>query len=130
MRIANGIAALIFSYSIYLQLNDPDPLLWVLYYLVAVVFCALGAAGIYTWFVGVVALAYFLGVAYFMPGWSFETVALLKEPKMHSDSVELAREAFGLFLCGLWMSVLMIAWYRRRGGEAAGEACKAGAEER
>lgn len=114
MRIANGVMLVVFLCCIAVQYNDPDPVSWIFYYGVVAVFCILALRGIYTWVGGVVAVLYFLGAAYYLPGWNIETVLLLQEPKMYSPAVELARESFGLFLCGVWMLVLTFVWWRGR----------------
>ena len=115
MRIANGVFLLIFLLSCAVQLNDPDPYLWVFYYGVAAVFAALGIANIYTPFAAIAAIAFVAGWAYSMPSWSADTLALLlKEKTMTSPEVEEAREAFGLLICAFWMAVQAIIWFRRK----------------
>lgn len=120
MKIANGIMVLVFLLSILVQVNDPDPLLWIFYYAVATLITAYAFFQRYTCLAAVAALAYFGGFACYVPGWGIDTVLLLREPKMSSIDVELAREAFGLLICALWMSVLTWVWYRRRTKAAEG----------
>ncbi|MCH7917891.1 MAG: transmembrane 220 family protein [Planctomycetes bacterium] len=115
MVIANSIMLALFLLAAVLQYNDPDPLLWICYYGVAAAFTGAALLRRYHWFAGVVALAFYAGFVYTSPGWGIETLLLLKEPKMSSSRVELAREAFGLLLCAFWMSVLTWVWFCRRG---------------
>ena len=114
MVLANGVMLIVFLLSAVVQFNDPDPWRWIVYYGIAAGFTMLALARRYHWFAGVAALAFFGGFVYCVPGWGFDTLFLLKEPKMSSISVELAREAFGLLICAVWMSVLTWVWFRRR----------------
>ncbi len=118
MRIANSVMLVVFLSCIAVQYNDPDPIRWVAYYAVASLFALLAIAKIYTGFAAVAALAFFGGFAYYTPGWGLDTLELLSEPKMSSKEVELAREAIGLLICAVWMSVLAYVWYRRRAQES------------
>jgi hypothetical protein len=43
-RVVFGLIGLLFVYAGWIQLNDPDPLLWVATYLVAAIFCFFAAA--------------------------------------------------------------------------------------
>ena len=57
MKITNGILALLFTYFAVVQINDPDPVLWVLVYSFAVMICVqaiLGRSKIYFLIVGAV----------------------------------------------------------------------------
>ena len=85
-----------------------------MYYLIAAVFTGLAILGRYTKLSALAAVVYFIGVVAYMPGWNFDSVLLLREPKMHSIEVELAREAFGLLICAVWMSVLSVCWLKKR----------------
>ncbi|MCH8217143.1 MAG: transmembrane 220 family protein [Planctomycetes bacterium] len=114
MVIANSIMLALFLLAAVLQYNDPDPLLWICYYGVAATFTGAALFRRYHWFAGVAALAFYAGFVCTSPGWGIDTLLLLKEPKMSSTRVELAREAFGLLLCAFWMSVLTWVWFRRR----------------
>ncbi len=126
MRIANSIMLAVFLLSSAVQFNDPDSFLWIFYYGVAAVFAALGIARIYTRWAAVAALAYFAGFAFYIPGWTSDTLMLLTEPKMSTNAVELAREAFGLLICAVWMTVLATIAFKRarnaRPQNPAGEA--------
>ena len=115
MRIANVIMLVVFLMSCAVQYNDPDPALWIFYYGVAAVFTTLAIAKSYTWWTAVAALGYLVGFAYYIPAWTVETVKLLKESKMSSLDVELARESFGLLMCAVWMIVLTVLRFRGRG---------------
>ena len=126
MRIANGVISVLFLYFMVVQYNDPDPLFWIICYGVTVVFTLLAMAGIYIWFTGAVALGYLLGAVYLVPGWGTDTVMLLLEPKMYRPEVELAREAFGLFICAVWMVVLTYVWLRRHAADEADTETDAG----
>ncbi len=114
MVLANSVMLIAFLLSAVVQYNDPDPWRWIFYYGVAAVLTMFALARRYHWFAGVAAFAFYGGFVYCVPGWGIDTLLLLKEPKMSSIRVELAREAFGLLVCALWMSVLTWVWFRRR----------------
>lgn len=108
----NGIFFVSFLLSIVVQINDPDPVRWIVFYSVATFFCLLAMIKVNTFWPGLAAVAYLGGVVYYMPAWNMETVILLKETKMSSNDVELVREAFGLLICAVWMVVLTVRWAR------------------
>ena len=120
MGIANRIMLAIFLFSAALQYNDPDPWIWMFYYVTAAAVTLLAIRKRPTWLAGVAAIAFYAGFAYCMPGWDLDSILLLRDPKMSSIEVELAREAFGLLICAVWMSVLTFMWYRGKGKEDAG----------
>ena len=118
MRVVNSVMLAVFLLSCAVQVNDPDPLLWIFYYGVAAVFTTLAIGKIYTRWAALAAVGYYIGFAVYLPGWSIETLELLRESKMSSDDVELAREAFGLLVCAVWMTVLSVIALRRSKAEA------------
>lgn len=113
MRVLNIVMLLIFVLCIIVQFNDPDPIAWVLAYGYAVVVTGMAAANRYTVLAGIGVPLYLVGVVYYMPGWSVDSLLLLREPKMSSLDVELAREAFGLLICACWMGLLAFVGYKR-----------------
>ena len=115
LRVLNIIMLFVFLLSAAVQYNDPDGWLWIIYYAVAAVITAFAIANRYTPLAALAAIAYYIGAAWYLPAWSSDTVLLLREPKMSSPDVELARESFGLLICAVWMTVLAVVWYRRRG---------------
>ena len=114
MRIVHVIFLAIFLLCIAVQYNDPDALLWMLIYGFAAVLTGLAIAG-KTTFLAIVGLAgYVGGFIVLIPGWDVDTFILLGELKMTSQNVEVAREAVGLLVCGVWMGVLSLLWLRKR----------------
>ena len=115
MHIANGVFFAVFLLSAAVQLNDPDPWIWIGYYLVAAAFTLFAMTGRYTAWAGLAAAAYVAGFVYYTPGWDLDTVLLLREPKMESKpGVEQAREGFGLLICAGWTGVIAFTALRRR----------------
>lgn len=118
MVLANSVMLIVFLLSAVVQYNDPDAWRWIFYYGVAAGLTMLALAQRYHWITGVAALGFYGGFVYCVPGRGIDTLLLLKEPKMSNIPVEEAREAFGLLICAVWMSVLTWVWYRRRGKTA------------
>lgn len=112
MKIAKFVMAGVFVLCIAVQYNDPDALQWSAYYAygLIVTVASFFRPVVVPAAIGVV--GYVIGFAYYLPGWSFDTVMLLREPKMSSEDVELAREAFGLLICAVWLAVLAVYEYR------------------
>lgn len=115
-RIANGVMLAVFLLSCAVQYNDPDPVLWILFYGYAALVTLLAITGRYTVLAPIGLIGYLVGFAYYLPGWELDTIFLLREPKMSNERVELAREAFGLLICAVWMAVLSWKWWRTRSG--------------
>ncbi|MBT1711920.1 hypothetical protein KK062_27000 [Fulvivirgaceae bacterium PWU5] len=106
MRILNFVLAVMFLIFAFLQVNDPDPVLWILVYGVMAVFCVMAMFSFYPrkalWVVLVAMLAYSI---IYVPGvrewWDqpehsalFDNVA-----KMEHLYIEEAREFLGLMIC-------------------------------
>ncbi len=116
-RIANGIMGVLFVFSAAVQVNDPDPVLWVAIYLLAAVICGLamrGAAGV--WLSGLVALVAVLWATRILPR-VFGIVPFLDmfgAWEMRDIGIEESREMYGLFIVAAWMTVLTVRTLVRR----------------
>ena len=119
LKIENWVMLPVLVYFIFVQLNDVDAIKWVFFYGYGFVITILALRNIYTPFALVGMVGYFIGAVVYIPGWNWDTVMLLTEPKMNTNDVELAREGFGLFLVGLWMIVPSVVWFRRRNQDPA-----------
>lgn len=116
VRVAAGVFTAVFLLCAAVQWNDPDPLRWILAYLVAAMLSAAAAtgrklllpnalaAGVFTiWFLS---LASTIGAA--------DTEAFTSF-KMKEDRHEEPREAIGLALCAAWTATLAgLAWRATR----------------
>lgn len=106
MRILNYILAVMFMLFAFLQVNDPDPVVWILIYGVMAVLCILAAFDFYPRkIIPVLGAVFFLYSIYFFPGvqeWMaqedktqlFDNVA-----KMEHVYIEESREFLGLLIC-------------------------------
>jgi hypothetical protein len=104
--------ALLFGVATLLQLNDPDPIRWILIYGCAsalatfaavrsrvpvFIICALGSLAL-IWAVGVeLQIDRRIHVGELFQSW-----------KMYDEGVELAREAGGLFIVAIWSLTLVV----------------------
>jgi len=100
-RIANVVMLPLLILSILVQYNDPDGIVWMLIYGYSVVVTVPAIFGVYTAWAIPGTLGYLGGFAALVP--TFE------HPYLKS---ELTREGGGLFIAGVWMLCLAIAWYR------------------
>jgi hypothetical protein len=116
MRVAAGLLGAVFVLAAALQWNDPDPLRWILAYLVAAALSISAAAGrfllIPNLLAGVGFGLWFLALAPALP--SAETAAFTSF-EMRSKSHEEPREAIGLALCAAWSAALAGRAWRSRG---------------
>ena len=113
--IAHGMLAGLFLFSAVLQLNDPDPVAWVVLYGAAVGLAVSVATGWRSsWrrpaalVLAVVALGWALAVAFSSPTLP-PLGALVADWEMHDAGVEERRETIGLLVVSLYA-----AWLGRR----------------
>lgn len=112
MRIANALAAAIFTLAGLAQLNDPDPLVWVSFYAVAATLCLSGWLGKpqrrLCALLLVIAGLWAASLAPQVIG-KVSFSALFQELAMNSQAVEAGREMGGLMLVALWMLANLIS---------------------
>jgi Transmembrane family 220, helix len=111
MKILNGILALMFLSFAWLQVNDPDPILWILIYGAMVAVCVMAFLKIYKpYLMSALALGYSVYMVILFPGvkawFHSENLSLLWDDlaKMQYWYIEEAREFLGLMIC---LSVLV-----------------------
>lgn len=113
MRIVNLLLAIMFIVFAFLQVNDPDPVIWILVYGIMAVVCILAAFNIYLRkFMLVVGAVYLLYSIYYFPGvreWlrqDDKSILFDNLAKMQFSYVEESREFLGLLIC-----VIVLAFY-------------------
>jgi hypothetical protein len=106
MKIVNLILAVMFLVFAFVQINDPDPVLWILIYGAMAVICILAAFKLYSKIALIILMVgYFVYALVFLPGvqeWLaqhdqsmlFDDIA-----KMQHLYVEESREFLGLMIC-------------------------------
>lgn len=120
MRIASGIAFGLFLLAALVQLNDPDPGLWVAAYLTA----AATAVAAYRTAIPVsvsagLTLLYGVSAWWMFPGATEGASLGLSEVGMASLGVEEMRESLGLGLCAGWTAFLTLRASSGRGAASA-----------
>ena len=115
--VANGIMLLLFLFSAVVQLNDPDPLVWIAVYVAAAAVCGLEVRRrTPAWAPLALALVAILwaGTLY-LRAHDVPISALFAEWEMRDIRVEEAREMYGLTIVGAWMLlVAAVGWARGR----------------
>ncbi|MDY7395797.1 transmembrane 220 family protein [Aureibaculum sp. 2210JD6-5] len=102
------IFTILFLWSAYLQLNDPDPLLWIVVYLIAALASLLFALSKLNFLLAsILALTYFIGAILNWPE-SFEGITF---NDMSHKNIEEGREALGLLFCGLIFTIYGLRIY-------------------
>lgn len=114
MRSASIVFALVFLIAAIVQWNDPDPLVWILAYLVAAGLSLGAALGRVSVLLAALAAAVFLvSFLTLAPSLFGAESAAFTSFQMQSPSHEEPREAIGLLLAAVWCGVLA-GWARRR----------------
>ena len=114
---ANGLFLLMFAFSAFVQVNDPDPLLWIVIYAAAAVVCGLELRQRTPWWapaaVGVIALIWAVTIAPRVFG-VVPFASMFEEFEMKNVQVEESREMYGLLIVAVWMLAVAYASARRR----------------
>lgn len=119
-RIICGIMFIICLLSILVQLNDTDGSLWMTIYAFPTLLSGMAVFKKYTVASVLGAVTYTLAFAILMPWGHIDQLgSYVSEVKMTSQESEHSREAIGLLICGVWMTVLAVAWYRNRDDASA-----------
>ncbi|PCH85391.1 MAG: hypothetical protein COB26_11815 [Piscirickettsiaceae bacterium] len=109
--------ALMFVLSAVLQLNDPDPVSWMVVYLACAVCCLLVFTTVNIFYacllIALVSLWWAIGLFYelFSNPAFIDWGEVLTASSMKSTQTELTREMGGLLICSIWMVFLVL---RRR----------------
>lgn len=119
MKITNLILAALFLVFAFVQVNDPDPVIWILIYGAMAVLCILAAFRYYYMIATIGLLVIFVGYSFvYVPGvieWMntddksmlFDNIA-----KMQYPYVEEAREFLGLMIC-IAVLIMHLVTYRK-----------------
>jgi len=116
MKILNIILSILFIVFAYVQINDPDPWLWVLLYGFVAVISGLAAFGKYYKFaiIGGMAICV-LGLAFLLPdflNWiNMGTPNIAESMKTEKPHIEFVREFLGL---GIAFSVLLFHFFQTK----------------
>jgi hypothetical protein len=112
MKVVNLLLAVMFMLFAFVQINDPDPIVWILIYGSMAVICILAAFRVYPRLVmGIMLVAFFAYSLYFFEGvkeWfrqDDKSVLFDDIAKMQHPYIEESREFLGLCIC---MIVLVI----------------------
>lgn len=115
--VANAIMLLLFVFAAVVQVNDPDPHLWIGIYTTAAVVCALElrrrTAGWAPLALSLLALAW--AGSLYAGARDVPIGALFAEWEMRDLRIEEAREMYGLTIVAVWMLIVAgAAWKRAR----------------
>jgi hypothetical protein len=109
MKLLNYLMTACFLFSVIVQLNDPDPIRWIVIYGLAAAACAWAIRGRVDWrfpaAVGAVALSWALWLASSVLG-KVRFGELFEAFEMKDTRVEVGREFGGLLIVAAWMAVL------------------------
>jgi hypothetical protein len=118
-RTLSGLMAALFAFGAVVQLNDPDPLRWVAIYAATAApstVAALRGSVAPRWTLPVGTAAAVWGVSLALDVESLvDYRSMFDAWEMQSVSIEIAREASGLFMIAVWMGALSFRGRRTRG---------------
>ena len=122
MKILNLVLAVMFVGFAFLQVNDPDPLLWIAIYGATAVLCILAAFRMfYKWVILALLVAFVVYAVLLFPGvqeWLAQddkSVLFDDLAKMQYPFIEESREFLGLLIC---MAVFVMHLFQSRKGRA------------
>jgi hypothetical protein len=114
MKALNILMAAAFLFSVIVQYNDPDPLIWMAIYGLAFAACVLSIIGRLHWAfpatLAVIALGWAISMAPQVLG-HVRFSELFEAFEMKDARVEVARELGGLLIVAVWMGVL--SWVKK-----------------
>jgi hypothetical protein len=123
MRIVNFILAAMFLMFAFVQINDPDPVIWILIYGAMAVFCIMAIFEFYPRKILLVLLVLFIIYSFvYFPGvrewFERDNKSLLFDDvaKMQYPYIEQAREFLGLLIC-IGVLILHIARAKNKHGK-------------
>ncbi|HEU5146672.1 MAG TPA: transmembrane 220 family protein [Chryseosolibacter sp.] len=121
MKVLNLLLAALFLLFAFVQINDPDPALWILIYGLMAVACVLAAFGrYYPKIISVILIIYLAYSFFYIPGvveWlGSENKSMLFDDiaKMQYPYIEESREFLGLFICVIVLVMHLLTWRSRR----------------
>jgi hypothetical protein len=121
MRVVNFLLAIVFLVFAFLQINDPDPLIWILIYGAMAVVCVMAIFSYYPLRFMILLLVAYVGYSFFyidgVTEWlKQENKAALFDnvAKMEHLYIEESREFLGLMICiGVLIMYIVMARKRR-----------------
>ncbi|MEX1184121.1 MAG: transmembrane 220 family protein [Gemmatimonadota bacterium] len=124
-KVVNTVVLIMFVFSAIVQLNDPDPLIWVALYVAAAGACLLELVGRDRWWfptlLFVLCVAWAATLAPRVVG-QVPFMSMFGAFEMKSQGIEESREMYGLLIVGAWMAVLALRARRGAGERGIGRA--------
>ncbi|MCB1174625.1 MAG: transmembrane 220 family protein [Leptospiraceae bacterium] len=120
LQSLNGFFLVAFLFSVAVQYNDPDPVVWMLIYGAAALVCLLFLLGrLPRWTAAVPGVISLIWALLLLPDIAssnaeLSTQAVFGTAQMINERVELVREMGGLLIVCCWMGVLSLVQHRRR----------------
>jgi hypothetical protein len=121
MKFLNAFLALMFLSFAALQLNDPDPILWVLIYGAMVAVCMMAMYNKYNKILLSVLELFYIGYCFVLwPGvaewWAQDDKSVLFDDvmKMEYPYIEESREFLGLVICLVVLTFYTVLAYRKK----------------
>jgi hypothetical protein len=112
--IVNVVFAAVFLISAAIQLNDPDPLRWIVLYVAAAIACFASGRVRHGWVLAAavagVSLVWAATLSPILPEIRVDDLA--RTMKAENPRIELSREILGLFIVFAWMTTVVVVTRR------------------
>lgn len=115
MKFTALFATILFILFALVQINDPDPYIWVPFYLVPAAISFIVSRGRYPFFVLIPLAVFYLGFSLYtfppsLTQWVIDELSN-QSMSMKTMSMEEARESLGAMICFLFLSLYGIFYY-------------------
>ena len=121
MKAVNLLLAVMFLAFAFLQINDPDPLIWILIYGAMAVVCVMAAFRSYSWPLMIALLVCYIVYSFFyfngvVEWWGQDDKSALFDDiaKMEHPYIEESREFLGLMICIIVLTLQMLLARRQK----------------
>ena len=119
MRVFSFISLILGLICAFIQINDPDPYLWIVIYFQLVVLAILHLQNRKpVWFAALITVLFAIGFLMFVPyiiRWIQDGMpSVVETMKAESQYIELVREGGGMLICLIFAVVFLNNWYREK----------------
>lgn len=117
MRVFSIISLVLGLICAYIQINDPDPYLWIVIYFQLVILAILHIQNRKpVWYAALITVIFAIGFLMFVPDliqWIKDGMpSVVESMKAESSYIELVREGGGMLICLIFAGVFFNNWYK------------------
>jgi len=119
MRVFSIISLILGLICAFIQINDPDPYVWIIIYFQLVILAILHLQSHKpVWYAALITVLFALGFLMFTPDliqWVKEGMpSVVESMKAESQYIELVREGGGMLICLMFAFVFFYNWFKEK----------------